>query len=53
METGEISHFEQFHLFPQCFAEAFFFNAFKRVYVEEKVNMDPCNLQSIDQVIWV
>ena len=25
MGKGEIAHFEQFHLFPQCFPKAFFF----------------------------
>ena len=25
VEKGEIAHFEQFHLFSQCFPEAFFF----------------------------
>ena len=34
MEKGEIAHFEQFHLFPQCFPRAFFFS----VYKEERVN---------------
>ena len=24
VEKGEIAHFEQFHLFPQCFPKAFF-----------------------------
>ena len=24
VEKGEIAHFEQFHLFPQCFLKAFF-----------------------------
>ena len=33
MEKGEIAHFEQFHLFPQCFSKAFFFNVLKRVYM--------------------
>ena len=28
-EKGEITHFEQFHLFPQCFPEAYFFNELK------------------------
>ena len=37
MEKGEIAHFEQFHLFPQCFPKAFFFNALKCVYMEESV----------------
>ena len=26
VENGEIAHFEQFHLFPQCFPKAFFFS---------------------------
>ena len=29
MEKGEIAHFEQFHIFPQCFPEAFFFTVLK------------------------
>ena len=37
MEKGEIAHSEQFHLFPQCFPKAFFFNVLKRVYKEERV----------------
>ena len=28
-EKGEIAHFEQFHLFPQCFPTAVFFNTLK------------------------
>ena len=31
VEKGEIAHFEKFHLFPQCFLAAFFFNVLKRV----------------------
>ena len=38
VEKGEIAHFEQFHLFPQCFPKAFFFDALKWVYMEERVN---------------
>ena len=40
MEKGEIAHFEQFHLFPQCFPKPFFFNVLKsvHVYMEERVN---------------
>ena len=38
---GEIAHFEQFHLFPQCFPKAFFFNVLKRVHMEERVNSLP------------
>ena len=26
VEKGEIAHFEQFHLFPQCFPKDFFFH---------------------------
>ena len=37
VEIGEIAHFEQFHLFPQCFPKAFFFSVLKRVYMEERV----------------
>ena len=39
MDKGEIAHFEQFHLFPQFFPKAFFFNVLKRVYMEERVNL--------------
>ena len=37
VEKGEIAHFEQFHLFPQCFPEAFYINVLKRVYIEGRV----------------
>ena len=37
MEKSEIAHFEQFHLFPQCFHKDFYFNALKCVYKEEWV----------------
>ena len=43
VEKGEIAHFEQFHLLPQCFPKDFFFNVLKRVYIyymEEKVNIN-------------
>ena len=40
VEKCEIAHFEQFHLFPQCFPKAFFFNVLKWVYMEERVNMN-------------
>ena len=37
-KKGEIAHFEQFHLFPQCFPKAFFFfNVLKLLYMEERV----------------
>ena len=39
MEKGEIAHIEQFHLFPQRFPQAFFFNVLKWVYMEERVNL--------------
>ena len=39
VETGEIAHFEQFHLFPQCFLTAFFFIVLKLVYMEEGVQL--------------
>ena len=29
VENGEIAHFEQFHIFPQCFYKALFFNVLK------------------------
>ena len=38
VEKGEIAHIVQFHLFPQCFPEVFFFNVFKWVYMKERVN---------------
>ena len=38
MEKGEIPHFEQFHLFPQCFPKALFFIVLKCVYMEERAN---------------
>ena len=37
MEKGEIAHFKQFHLFPQCFPKDFFFIELKQVYMEERV----------------
>ena len=37
MEKGEIAHFEQFHLFPQCFPKVVIVNVLKRVYMEERV----------------
>ena len=37
MEKGKIAHFEQFHLFPQCFLRDFFFNVLNWVYMEESV----------------
>ena len=41
MGKDEIAHFEQFHLYPRCFPEAFFFNVLKRIYMEEWVNSFP------------
>ena len=29
VEKGEIAHFEQFHLFPQCFPKVFLFKVLK------------------------
>ena len=43
VEKGDIAHFEQFHLFPQCFPKAFFFNMLKCVYMVEIVNPFPHN----------
>ena len=40
VENGEIAHLEQFHLFPQCFPKAVFFNVVKWVYMEERVKQD-------------
>ena len=37
-KKGEIAHFEQFHLFPQCFPKVFFFSVLKRVCMEKRVN---------------
>ena len=39
VKKGEIAHFEQFHLFPQCFPKAFFFIVIKWVYMEERFNI--------------
>ena len=40
MEKGEIAHFEQFHLFPQCFPnKSFFLSVLKRVYMEKRVDI--------------
>ena len=33
VEIGEIAHFDQFHLFPQCFPEVFLFSVLKSVYM--------------------
>ena len=43
VENGEIEHFEQFHLIPQCFPKANFFNVLKCVYryIEERVKPLP------------
>ena len=40
VEKGEIAHFEQFHLFQQCFPKVFFFNVLRGVYMEEKINRE-------------
>ena len=32
VEKGEIAHFEQFHLFLQCFSKGFFFNVLKYIW---------------------
>ena len=37
VEKGEIAHFEQFHLFPQCFPKGFLFNVLKLVHMEKRV----------------
>ena len=42
MEKGEIAHFEQFHLFPQCFPRGFIVNVLKWVYMEERVKDISC-----------
>ena len=39
VEKGEIAHFEQFHLLPQCFPKVYFFDVLKWVYTEEKVKI--------------
>ena len=36
-KKGEIAHFEQFHLFPQCFPKATLFTVLKCVYMQERV----------------
>ena len=36
MEKDEIAHFEQFHLFPQCFPKAFFLQSVKMSLYGEK-----------------
>ena len=41
MGKGEIAHYEQFLLFPQCFQNAFFKEASKGVIVWEWVNPTP------------
>ena len=48
VEKVEIAHFEQFHLFPQCFAKGFFFCMLTWVYMEERVkgNDDACTVTS-------
>ena len=38
VEKSGIAHFEQFHLFLQCFLKASFFSVLKWVYMEERVN---------------
>ena len=40
MEKCENALFEQFHLFPQCFSKAFFFNMLKLVYMEKRVDIE-------------
>ena len=46
MGKDEIANSGQFHLFPQCFPKAFFFNMLKWVYIEGKVK--PFTTQSCD-----
>ena len=36
-EKGEIAHFEQFHLFLQCFPKAYYFGVLKWLYMEERI----------------
>ena len=36
VEKGEIAHFEQFRLFPQCFPKAFFSSMYKNEYIWRK-----------------
>ena len=45
VEKGEIAHFEQFHLFPQCFPKAFFFSVLKPVCMEERAKDTPTKYQ--------
>ena len=47
VEKGEIAHFEQFYLFPQCFHKAFLFKVLKCAYTEghlqTMMTSDPCD----------
>ena len=54
LEKGKIAHFEPFHLFPQCFPKAVFFNVLKWVYnggkrfIASTKSINPCQeMQSI------
>ena len=38
-EIGEIAHFEQFLIFPQCFPKALFFIVLNWLHMEEKVKV--------------
>ena len=49
VKKGEIAHFEQFHLFSQCFPKVFFPS--KCIYMEERVNPLP-NDRILDQPRW-
>ena len=55
VEKGEIAHFEQFHLLPQCFPNVFFsFNVLERVFMEERVNASVlCIYQTSRHIIMV
>ena len=48
VEQGEITHFEQFHLFPQCFPKVFFFSVLNWVYMDEKVKSQDVTWQILD-----
>ena len=50
MGKGEITHYEQFVLFPQCFQKACFQGASKGVVVWEWVKLPCQNLSEI--IVW-
>ena len=50
VKKSEIAHFEQFHLFPQCFPGASLFNVLKWVYMKEKVNSGSSTSSNVQQL---